>query len=112
MKIVKVKETPVKDTPHRVDARELYSRDNAQAIHIELKPGEGLKPHRTPVDVFFYILEGTPEILVGEERVTVQPDSLVESPMNITHCITNNSDALVRVLVVKAPKPVEKTKIL
>ncbi len=112
MKITKVNETPIKETVHKVDARELYNKDSAQAIHIKLKPGESLKPHITPVDVFFFVIEGTPEILVGKEKQTVESDCLVESPKDIPHCIYNNSDKDVRVLVVKAPKPTSKTKLL
>lgn len=112
MKIVKVSETIIKETPHKIDARELYNKDSAQAVHIELKPGESLKPHKTPVDVFFYVLEGTPDVFIGEEKQTVNKDSLVESPKNITHYFANNSENKVRVLVVKAPKPTEQTKLL
>ena len=112
MQITKLSETAVKETVHKVDARELYNKDSAQAIHISLKAGESLKPHITPVDVFFFVIEGTPEILVGKEKKTVEANSLIESPKDIPHCISNNSDSLVRVLVVKAPKPTTKTKLL
>lgn len=112
MKIVKVSETEIKQTPHQIDARELYNHDNAQVVHITLKPGESLKPHKTPVDVFFYVLEGSPDIFIGDEKQTVPQDHLVESPKQITHYFANNTDHLVRVLVVKAPKPVEQTKLL
>lgn len=90
----------------------LYDKDSAQAVHIKLEAGESLKPHITPVDVFFYVLEGRPEILVGNEKQSVEADCLVESPKDIVHCIYNNSDEIVRVLVVKAPKPTAKAKLL
>ena len=77
-----------------------------------LEAGESLKPHITPVDVFFFVLEGSPEILIGQESQIVEANSLIESPKDIPHCILNNSDNLVRVLVVKAPKPTTKTKLL
>jgi quercetin dioxygenase-like cupin family protein len=112
MKISKVSETKTKETPHKVDARMLYDKDSAQAVHIQLNPGESLKPHITPVDVFFFVIEGTPDVLVGEEKKKVEVNSLVESPKDIVHCIYNNSDKVVRVLVVKAPKPVAKTIVL
>jgi mannose-6-phosphate isomerase-like protein (cupin superfamily) len=112
MKITKITDATIKETTHKVDVRMLYDKDTAQAIHITLKPGENLKPHITPVDVFFFIIEGTPEILVGEEKQRVTANSIVESPKDIVHCIYNHSDQVVRVLVVKAPKPVTKTKIL
>ena len=112
MNIAKVSETNIKETPHKVDARELYNKDTAQAVHITLQPGESLKPHKTPVDVFFYILEGSPDVYIGEEKQVVGKDCLVESPKDITHYFANNTDSIVRVLVVKAPKPVAKTKLL
>lgn len=112
MKISKVAETPINKNPHKVDARMLYNKDSAQAVHIQLNPGESLKPHVTPADVFFFVIEGTPDILVGAEKRKVEKNSLVESPKDIMHCIYNNSDKVVRVLVVKAPKPTTKTKLL
>ena len=112
MKISKVSETPINENPHKVDARMLYNKDSAQAVHIQLNPGESLKPHITPVDVFFFVIEGTPDVLVGTERRKVEENSLVESPKDIVHCIYNNSEKTVRVLVVKAPKPTTKTKLL
>jgi len=112
MIIVKVKETSVLDTPHKLDVRRLYDKDTAQAVHITLEAGESLIPHITPVDVFFYVLEGNPEILVGDEKQILEADCLVESPKDIPHCITNNSDNVARILVVKAPKPTTKTTLL
>ena len=112
MKVTKVAETPIKETPHKVDVRMLYDKDTAQAVHIKLNPGESLKPHITAVDVFFFVLEGTPEILVGDEKQMVEANCLVESPKDILHCVSNNSDNIVRVLVVKAPKPLTKAKLL
>lgn len=112
MKIHKLSETQIAETPHKLDVRKLYDSDSAQATHITLHPGEALKPHITPVDVFFYILEGTPEILVGKEKVQVHADSLVESPKDIIHCIYNNSTQVARILVVKAPRPTMQSKLL
>lgn len=112
MKINVVKDMQIAETPHKLDVRKLYDNASAQAMHITLQPGEALKPHITPVDVFFYILEGAPEVLVGEEKIQVQADCLVESPKDIVHCLYNNSSAIARILVVKAPKPTMQTKLL
>ena len=92
--------------------RELYNKDSAQAVHIKLEAGESLKPHITPVDVFFYILEGVVDVRVGDETISVEKDNLVESPKDIVHCLSNNSGDLSRILVVKSPKPTSKAKLL
>ncbi len=112
MNIKRVNEEPIKETVHKVDVRMLYDKESAQAVHILLKPGESLKPHITPVDVFFFIIEGTPEVLIGDEKQEVETNTLVESPKDKVHCIYNNTNITVRVLVVKAPKPVTKTIVL
>lgn len=112
MTITTVTETPTNNNVHKVDARMLYNKDSAQVVHMQLNPGESLKPHITPVDVFFFVIEGTPDVLIGEEKQRVEPNSLVESPKDIVHCIYNNTDAIARILVVKAPRPTTATKVL
>lgn len=112
MKIIDWKKLETKETPHKVDARQLYETDDAQVVHIMLKPGETLKPHITPVDVFFYILEGVATVRVGDEHVDVVADRLVESPKDIIHCLSNNGSVPARILVVKTPKPTKGTRLL
>jgi len=112
MKITTYHDQEVKDTPHKVDTREMYNKESAQAVIIALKPGESLKPHKTPVDVFFFIVEGHPTIHIGNESEVCGADSLIESPADIVHYISNASGNLARILVVKAPRPVSSTKVL
>jgi mannose-6-phosphate isomerase-like protein (cupin superfamily) len=112
MIITKYQHQLIKETPHKIDVREMYNKDSAQAMLMALKPGESLKPHKTPVDVFFFIVEGTPTIHIGNESEVCESDSLIESPANIVHYISNNSENLARVLVVKAPRPSSQTKVL
>jgi len=70
-----------------------------------LNPGESLKKHTTPVDVFFYVLEGEGIVEIGNEKQIVNKDMLVDSPKNIPHCLYNEGKEIFRVLVVKTPKP-------
>ncbi len=112
MEIVDAKEADVMKNPHNVKASKLYDTEHAQAIHITLQPGEALKKHITPVDVFFYVLEGVGVIEIGEEEKEVGPDTLINSPARIPHCWYNRSDSIFRVLVVKIPRPTESTRLL
>jgi quercetin dioxygenase-like cupin family protein len=105
MKAINYKTEPVKANPHGVDVRKLYDHPSAQIMHMTLQPGESLKPHKTPVDVTFYVLEGTPTIHVGEEGIPQPKDILIESPADIVHYISNESQDLCRILVIKAPRP-------
>ncbi|MBC8313137.1 MAG: cupin domain-containing protein [Candidatus Cloacimonetes bacterium] len=98
--------------PHNVQVTKLYDKKHAVIMHLLLKAGESLKPHITPTDVAFYILDGKPIIMVADEKIQVKKDDIVESPKDIPHCIYNETDSDVRILVMKLPKPTSKTKIL
>ena len=99
--------------PHKVDARRLYDGEHAQVVHIELKPGERLKKHITPVDALFYVLEGNCTVEIGGETGTAGPGNLVESPANIPHLLANDAgEGIVRVLVMKIPRPTAATRLL
>lgn len=112
MKILDVKSAPEKTNPHNVNVRMLYDKEHAQAMHIELKPGESLKKHVTPVDVFFYILKGNGIVEIGDESNEVRQDMLIESPARVPHRLINNGENVFRFLVVKTPKPTESTRLL
>lgn len=112
MKHIHVPHAPARPNPHQVDARLIYDHDHAQAVHLRLEPGEALRRHITPTDVFFFVIEGQGVVEVGEEQLEVRADMLVESPADIPHRILNPSDAPLRVLVVKAPRPTSATRLL
>ena len=101
-----------RDNPHKVDVRQLYNLESAQIMHIMLKPGQSLKPHRTPVDVAFYVLEGTPTVHIGTESRECGKDTLVESPAEIVHYLSNESKDNARILVIKAPRPDKAARLL
>ena len=112
MKITEIAKVASGPNPHKVDARKIYESPHAMAVVITLQPGEALKKHVTPVDVFFYVLEGTGVVEIGDEKATCTKDMLIESPARIPHRWINESKAVFRVLVVKVPKPTEETKLL
>ena len=112
MKIIDINKTETIKTPHDAEARKIYDTKDAQVIHLTIKPGDALKRHITPVDVFFYILEGEGIIEIGDEKQTVFADHLIESPAGIVHCWYNEGDKDLKVLVVKVPRPEQATKLL
>jgi mannose-6-phosphate isomerase-like protein (cupin superfamily) len=112
MKITDVSKVQSGPNPHHVDARKIYESQHAVAVVITLQPGESLKKHITPVDVFFYVLEGSGIVEIGDKKETVGKDMLVESPAKVPHRWSNESSKVFRVLVVKVPKPTEETRLL
>jgi len=93
-------ETKEKFKPHRV-----IQQDEVQVVLLPFKPGQGLKVHTTPVDVFFYVVEGKAEITVGDEVKQVEEGNIILSPKHIPHNVRNSSDKNTKVMVVKTPNP-------
>jgi mannose-6-phosphate isomerase-like protein (cupin superfamily) len=98
--------------PHGVSARELLSREHAQVTMVTLNPGEAMKLHATPVDVILYVLEGSGIVEIGGEQQFVERDMLVDSPARIPHRLMNEGDEVFRFLVIKTPRPSEKSRVL
>jgi mannose-6-phosphate isomerase-like protein (cupin superfamily) len=96
---------PVADNPHGVDVRHLHDTAHVVVSQITLEPGEVVRPHKAPVDAFFYVLEGMPSIDIEGETVTVSPNTLVPSAARHLHAIRNEGEERVRFLVVKTPNP-------
>jgi len=101
LKIAKVSDTDSFQNPHAVEAKQIYENKSAQVIHMSLKPGQSLKKHTTPVDVFFYILEGKGIVEIGDEKQEVEKDTIIYSPKGIPHLLKNTENRDFRFLVVK-----------
>ncbi len=112
MKAIEIKNVEPNPNPHGVETRKFHENEHVQAVHITLKPGEKLKKHITAVDVFFYVLEGKGIVEIGDEKKEVTKDTYIDSPAHIAHCWYNESNDILRVLVVKTPMPVGKAQIL
>jgi|SRR5665647_723917 len=105
MKTISYKEIETARNPHGVEAKKIHENEYVQVVHMLLKPGESLKKHTTPVDVFFYVLEGEGIVEIGDEEQTVNKDMLIDSPKNIPHCLYNVGSENFRILVIKTPNP-------
>ena len=98
--------------PHHAGARKIYDSPHAVAVVITLQPGESLKKHMTPVDVFSYVPEGNGMVEIGSEQKSVAKDTIIEKPARIPHLLINDSRTTFKVSVVKIPKSREETKRL
>lgn len=112
MKITSLKDGELQKTPHQGVIKKLINYEHATIVHIELKPGESLKKHITPVDVCFYVLEGEGHAVVGDEDAIVIEDQLVFSPARVPHKLYNTGNEAFRFLVIKTPTPTTQTAFL
>jgi len=105
MKTITPGQVPVADNPHGVDVRHVHSTPHVVASIITLQPGEVVKPHKAPVDAFFYVLEGTPVLEIEGETAEFTRDTLIPSTAGHLHSVRNESAGVVRLLAVKTPNP-------
>jgi quercetin dioxygenase-like cupin family protein len=107
MIIKKYDETPLMENNLDLDARVMYDTENAVVVIMALRPGQVVKKHISPVDLAFYVLEGTGTIQIGEEIEDVEANSLIECPKGVPMGWSNRTKAPAKVMVIKAPRPTE-----
>lgn len=105
MKMMTFDEAPIVLNRPDLQARRLQDRDSAQVIEMHLSPGAELADHVTPVDVFFYVIQGEVTFRIGEENQGAAAGALVESPRDVPHGFTNSERGEAVILVTKSPRP-------
>ena len=105
MEVIRIGNIAAAINPRGVAARRLIERDAVQVVNLDLKPGEVVKTHVTPVDVFFYVIEGSGTVEIGNESERVRAGDIVVSPKNIPHGLRAGENDRFSVLVVKTPNP-------
>jgi mannose-6-phosphate isomerase-like protein (cupin superfamily) len=80
-------------------------REELSLVEFELEAGfEGPEPHAHDDHVdAFYVLEGEPQFLLGDETVRLGPGSFVAAPLGLTHTFANPGPDPARLLNVHAP---------
>jgi quercetin dioxygenase-like cupin family protein len=81
------------------------ARDELVVVEFELEPGfEGPKPHlhRLHVDSFF-VLDGEPELGLGDERFRAAAGTFVAAPPGVVHTFSNPGPGDARLLNIHAP---------
>ncbi len=111
MQIKNVFELDEIPNPHKVSVRALHISDQAQFEHLLLQPGESLKPHVTYSTVYLYVLEGKGIVEAGDKQAEIEINSFVVIPPGIPHRLINHSEAVFRILNVKAPRPQKPTHL-
>jgi mannose-6-phosphate isomerase-like protein (cupin superfamily) len=80
-------------------------RDELSLIEFELDPGfNGPDPHSHADHIdSFYVLEGEPEFVMGDETLRLGPGSFVAAPIGVVHTFRNPGLDPVRLLNMHAP---------
>ena len=68
---------------------------NTAVVYFEVDPGDHLGMHTDSAEEVLYIVSGTAEAIVGDERGEIGPGSLALVPAMVPHDIVNTGDETV-----------------
>ena len=98
-------EMPVAENPMGLSVRHLHETPHVMMSMLTLEPGEAVAPHAAPVDVAFFVVEGSPVVQIEEESQRVGPQTLIPSSAGHLHGFSNDGDVPVRILIIRTPSP-------
>ena len=80
-------------------------REEIALVEFELRPGfvgPDLHSHDDHIDSF-YVLDGEPEFVMGDEKLRLGPGSFVAAPLGVMHTFANPGPKPARLLNTHAP---------
>jgi quercetin dioxygenase-like cupin family protein len=78
------------------------------AMEAFIPPGGGPPPHvHRDEDETFYVLEGTPTIVLGDRRVAARPGDFVSVPRGSVHHFVNEAADTARMILTFTPAGIE-----
>ena len=84
--------------------KKLCSSEKMVAGLLCYEPGQSTPVHHHPKqDEIFYVVEGSGQMIVDNEKVSLHPTSLIFLPAQASHGITAATDSRLVILFIKAP---------
>jgi mannose-6-phosphate isomerase-like protein (cupin superfamily) len=78
-------------------------------LESKVYPGGGPPPHlQTREFEGFYIIEGELDFIIDGKQVTTKAGTVINIPPRVIHSFKNNTDTIVKILVIIAPGGLEK----
>ncbi|TYB35105.1 MAG: cupin domain-containing protein [Flexistipes sinusarabici] len=103
MEIIRMDEVEGFINKRGIKAKQLLKNDDVQIMNLILKPGEAVPEHSVPVYVFFYIVEGSGTLKIGDEENVVSAGDIIPCPRNTVMSLKADQDETFVVLNVKTP---------
>ena len=89
--------------PFRFDGRILFKDDRFELVHLTLQPGEGMDPHIQPMDVVFFVAEGSGLLTVGNDVIEVPQGTTIHIKEGVSRAWANAGSQPLKILVSKLP---------
>lgn len=87
--------------PIDLEAHILHSGKSIELVHLLLKPGEILAEHKNPVDVIFFVIEGSGILTINGKPTNLKAADTLKVTQEIDRGWENNSDKDLKILVIK-----------
>ena len=84
-------------------AKLMHDSDKCRVVLFCLEAGQELSPHESTSEVVFYGVEGKCQVLVGKDWLTMEPQTVVACPPNLSHGL--RATTRTAVMAVIAPRP-------
>ena len=84
-------------------AKLMHDSDKCRVVLFCLEAGQELAPHESSSEVVFYGVEGKCQVLVGHERIELQPQTIVTCPPGVSHGLKGDTRTVVMATI--APRP-------
>lgn len=96
----------VGDNPSKVFKSTMFRSDRLMLGLNCLHPGQTQAPHvHGGQDKFYFVVEGTGEFVVGDERQVAGEGSVVWAPADVSHGVVNTGTGRLVLMVGIAPGP-------
>jgi quercetin dioxygenase-like cupin family protein len=105
MQTIDPAQMPLAENPMGLSIRHLHETEHVMISQLNLEPGDSVPPHAAPVDVVFYVIEGSPTAQIEGESQRVAPGTLVPSHAGHQHGFRNDGAATVRMMIIRTPSP-------
>ena len=80
--------------------------DNVQYIHMVFNKGEGLPEHFSNSNVYMTVLRGTLTIGLNDQEIhDYEKGTVLKIPFNTKMNVNNGNEAVLELIIVKAPAP-------
>lgn len=95
----------IKFYPERISREMLSDKPEMRIALMCLEPGQRLEPHKAPLRLMMYCVEGKGTFTVGEERIVADEKTCILCEPNIQHGFA--ADQGERLVVMAVVTPVE-----
>lgn len=94
MKHMNLENIPTEINIRGIQAKKIVHHKNTTIKNLILEVNESIPVHQVPVDVTFFILEGTGTIKIGNDSFLVKKDDIVLCPPNTPMSVSADNTGL------------------